>query len=202
MTQVLSMTPAQGDLKNFLLSSHPEEGSPPKLMNHELLKMIDQVADGMAYLFSQRIIHGDIATRNCLVSSSLQVKIGDLGIGHELYTGDYYDNGAQLLPIRWMPPELLVSEEEGPNFSLYSDAWSFGVFCWEVMAFARLPYENYSDEEVLDMIPAGSRLRNPSSSCPPELFLIMLDCWSEAPERRPQFHNILTALAAINTELV
>ena len=171
-------------------------------MNHELLQMINQVADGMAYLFSQRIIHGDIATRNCLVSSSLQVKIGDLGIGHELYVGDYYDNGAQLLPIRWMPPELLTDSDDGvgPSFSLYSDAWSFGVFCWEVMAYARLPYDNYSDEEVLAMVPAGSRLRNPSPNCPPDLFLVMMDCWQEDPERRPQFNKILATLATINVE--
>jgi len=169
-------------------------------MPHELLKIIGQVADGMAYLFSQRIIHGDIATRNCLVSSALQVKIGDLGIGHELYTGDYYDNGAQLLPIRWMPPELLNDSEEGPSFSLYSDTWSFGVFCWEVMSFARLPYDNYSDEEVLSLIPNGSRLRKPSPDCPATLFLIMMDCWNEVPERRPQFNSILAALANINPE--
>ena len=171
------------------------------LMDHELMHMIGQVADGMAYLLSQRIIHGDIATRNCLVSSSLQVKIGDLGIGHELYTGDYYDNGAQLLPIRWMPPELLTDSEEGPSFSLHSDTWSFGVFCWEVMAYARLPYENYSDEEVLAMIPGGSRLRSPSKSCPPQLYLVMMDCWNETPELRPEFTKIMSSLANINLEV-
>ena len=153
----------------------------------------------MDYLFSQRIIHGDIASRNCLISSKLQVKIGDLGIGHELYAGDYYDNGTQLLPIRWMPPELLtVSSEESPSFSLHSDIWSFGVFCWEVMSFARLPYDNYGDEEVLAMIPAGSRLRSPSKDCPPALLVIMMDCWKEIPESRPHFDRILRTLAAIH----
>lgn len=162
--------------------------------------MIVQVADGMAYLFSQRIIHGDIATRNCLVSSSLTVKIGDLGIGHELYPGDYYDNGAQLLPIRWMPPELLTDSEEGPSFSLHSDVWSFGVFCWEVLSHASLPYGNYSDEEVLAMVPVGSRLRNPSKHCPPTLYLIMMECWSEVPESRPQFNRILATLETAQLE--
>lgn len=171
------------------------------LMDHELMHVIGQVADGMAYLLSQRIIHGDIATRNCLVSSSLQVKIGDLGIGHELYTGDYYDNGAQLLPIRWMPPELLTDSEEGPSFSLHSDTWSFGVFCWEVMAYARLPYDNYNDEEVLAMIPGGSRLRSPSKTCPPQLYLVMMECWNETPHLRPEFTKIMSSLANINLEL-
>ena len=148
----------------------------------------------MKYLFSQHIIHGDIATRNCMINTHMDVKIGDLGIGHELYEGDYYDNGSQLLPIRWMPPDLLVSSEEGPSFSLHSDIWAFGVFCWEVWTYAQLPYDRYSDEEVLDMVPAGSRLRNPSRSCPPELYLVMMDCWSDQPQNRPQFGTICTAL--------
>lgn len=153
-----------------------------------------QVADGMNYLFSQHIIHGDIATRNCMVSTHMEVKICDLGIGHEVYEGDYYDNGAQLLPIRWMPPELLVSSEEGPSFSLHSDIWAFGVFCWEVWSYAWLPYDRFTDEEVLDMVPSGTRLRSPSRSCPPKLFQIMLDCWTENPARRPEFSSICAAL--------
>lgn len=153
-----------------------------------------QVAGGMNYLFSQHIIHGDIAARNCMISTHMEVKIGDLGIGHELYEGDYYDNGAQLLPIRWMPPELLVGSEEGPSFSLHSDIWAFGVFCWEVWSYGRLPYDRYTDEEVLDMVPAGSRLRNPSRSCPPELYLVMMDCWTERLDGRPQFSSICAAL--------
>ncbi len=161
-------------------------------------KMILQVADGMAYLFSQRIIHGDLATRNCLVSSTLEVKIADLGIGHDLYNHDYYDNGAQLLPIRWMPPELLQELEEGPNFSLHSDIWSFGVFCWEVFAYSRLPYETFEDNEILSIVPGGSRLRRPSPSCPHSLYDLMTECWSEIPDNRPQFARLCVAIVDLD----
>lgn len=160
--------------------------------------MILQVADGMAWLFSQRIIHGDLATRNCLISSSLQVKIADLGIGHDLYNQDYFDNGAQLLPIRWMPPELLEQMEDSPCFSLHSDIWSFGVLCWEVFAYAKLPYESYSDDELLTIIPAGSRLRKPSVSCPHALYDLMSLCWAEDPDRRPQFATLCVAIVDLN----
>ena len=148
----------------------------------------------MAYLFSQRIIHGDLATRNCLISSDLKVKIADLGIGHDLYSGDYYDNGSQLLPIRWMPPELLVDSTQGPNFTLHSDIWSFGVFCWEVFTFARLPYEELSDQQVLEVIPLGQILSMPSEGCPLPLHTIMRDCWNRSPEKRPQFAKLCVAI--------
>ena len=159
-----------------------------------LRRIILQVADGMAYLFSQRIIHGDLATRNCIISSELKVKISDLGIGHDLYNGDYYDNGSQLLPIRWMPPELLVDTLEGPSFSLHSDIWSFGVFCWEVFTYARLPYEELSDQEVMEGVPKEETLSIPSEGCPLPLYNIMRDCWNRTPEDRPRFAKLCVAI--------
>ena len=143
----------------------------------------------MAFLFSQRIIHGDLATRNCLISSDHHLKIADLGIGHDLYQTDYYDNGSQLLPIRWMPPELLVSEE-APAFSLHSDIWSFGVLCWEVFMFGELPYEGLADEEVLERVPLGARLAPPTEGCPSHMRAVMVRCWQVNPEARPSFSSL------------
>ena len=164
------------------------------LTQQDLRRIVLQVADGMSYLFSQRIIHGDLATRNCLVSNNLLVKIADLGIGHDLYSDDYHDNGSQLLPIRWMPPELLKSSFDSPSFSLHSDIWSFGVLCWEVFAFGRQPYEMLSDEQVLNEVAGGLTLGVPEEGCPPALFRIMRKCWSYVPEQRPQFAKLCVAI--------
>ena len=185
----------QGDLKKYLTSCHPEESGDdvPVLTQQDLKKIILQVANGMAYLFCQHIIHGDLATRNCLISSELKVKIADLGIGHDLYTGDYYDNGSQLLPIRWMPPELLV-DSDGPSFSLQSDIWSFGVLCWEVFTYATLPYEELSDREVLERVPMGFTLPIPEEGCPSPLYSIMEDCWNLNHEDRPSFAKLCVAI--------
>lgn len=185
----LPSPPLQGDLKQFLINSRPREGEAPSLNQQDMWRIVLQVADGMAYLSSQRIIHGDVATRNCLISSDLRVKIADLGIGHDLYGSDYHDNGAQLLPIRWMPPELLGVMDEGPSFSLHSDVWSFGVFCWEVMTFARLPYESWSDEEVLHRVPLGSRLMEPHG-CLPGLYPLLQECWRQNAASRPKFSRL------------
>lgn len=154
----------------------------------------------MSYLFTQQIIHGDLATRNCLISSSLNVKIADLGIGHDLYGEDYYDNGSQLLPVRWMAPELLVESSEGPAFSLASDIWSYGVLCWEVFSYARQPYTQLTDEQVLRMVPAGHGLDSPEEGCPPLLYSLMQDCWSTDPTHRPHFNHISSALLSIEVD--
>jgi serine/threonine protein kinase len=154
----------------------------------------------MLYLYTQQIIHGDLATRNCLVSYDLYVKIADLGIGHDLYEQDYYDNGTQLLPIRWMAPELLGNSDVGPAFSLSSDVWSFGVFCWEVFTYGRQPYEELMDEQVLEMVPSGHLLSPPEEGCPPPLYSLMMDCWQESPLNRPDFTEIAPGLHTIETD--
>ena len=57
--------------------------------------MAIEVADGMAYLSTieasthSKIVHCDLAARNCLVSEPRVIKIADFGMAHELYT-EYY----------------------------------------------------------------------------------------------------------------
>ena len=196
----LPLSVPQGDLKQFLMESRPSPMRRPILTHSQLKRIIQQVAHGMSYLFTQQIIHGDLATRNCLISTSLNVKIADLGIGHDLYGEDYYDNGSQLLPVRWMAPELLVDSAEGPAFSLASDVWSYGVLCWEVFSYAQQPFAELTDEQVLQMVPAGHSLACPEHGCSPLLYSLMQDCWAPDPLQRPLFNHISSALLSIEVD--
>ena len=50
-----------------------------------------QIARGMLYLTSKRVIHRDVAARNCLLNQNMVVKISDFGLTRALSTSDYYE---------------------------------------------------------------------------------------------------------------
>lgn len=54
-----------------------------------------QVASGMEYLASRKVLHGDLAARNILLSDDNVVKICDFGLARSLYgSTDYIKEGA------------------------------------------------------------------------------------------------------------
>lgn len=67
-----------------------EEEIEPLLTKKELLHVVHQVAEGMVYISSKQLVHRDLATRNCLVSTGLVVKIADFGMSRNLESTDYY----------------------------------------------------------------------------------------------------------------
>jgi serine/threonine protein kinase len=88
-----------------------QRGKAPELTQEQLIKMAADAAEGMAYLSTMKIVHRDLAGRNCLVHQDYRVCIGDFGISRDVYSREYYKmSGAAALPIRYAraPPGLQV----------------------------------------------------------------------------------------------
>ena len=171
--------------------------NPPQLSCEQLADMCRQIASGMDYLSKKNHIHRDLACRNCLVSSPLNIKIGDFGMSQKLYTCDYYRvNGNAVLPIRWMSPEAVVCGK----FTNQSDVWSFGVVMWEVWSFAMQPYYGLTNEEVIQLVREGNHLEVPED-CPEMIYEIMTKCWSMDPTCRPSFSELHDMLANYHPSL-
>lgn len=81
-----------GDLCSFLREAVVlgENETQTMLTTAEQLSICLQVARGAEYIASQRLVHRDLASRNCLVATGLVVKIADFGMSRNLYSVDYY----------------------------------------------------------------------------------------------------------------
>ena len=153
---------------------------------NDFLHIAVQIAAGMEYLAAHHFVHRDLATRNCLVSDHLTVKISDFGLSRDIYSSDYYRvNTKSLLPIRWMPPESILYGK----FTTKSDVWSFGVLLWEIFSYGLQPYFGYSNQQVIELIRNRQLLSCPTE-CPPNIYFIMTQCWEDNVNKRPTFSSL------------
>ena len=102
----------------------------------------------MDFLAQKHIHHGDLATRNILLTNSLVAKISDFGLARRLYEDisepqpvlkPRPENGPQplILPMKWLAPEVLLHHSIIPE---KSDVWSYGVLMWELFQLGAEPY--------------------------------------------------------------
>lgn len=197
-----------GDLKRFLvekrsLFSASLQGKPGHLESEFsgslLWSWSHQVASGMTYLASRKIMHGDLAARNILVGENFVAKISDFGLSKFMYYNqDYKKTTRRLIPWAWMATEYLQTGE----FNMRSDVWSFGVVLWEIFTLGNKPYgfDAYEPTKI-KILSSGYRLERPenldSLEGGPELFSLMLECWDAEADKRPAFHQILERLECL-----
>lgn len=171
---------------NTYLASHP---------NTELITLarwLKGIATGMLHLHAERIIHRDLATRNILLSETLEPKVSDFGMSRK---GDTEDDlisqktTSNVGPLKWMAPES-ISERV---YSKKSDVWSYGVVIWEVFARST-PWPNLTPLQAAMMVVQEHKHLEPTQNIPPFFQDMMLQCFERDPKNRPEFNDIVNEL--------
>jgi len=151
------------------------------------------------HLARNKIIHRDLAARNILLQSRgsrVLAKVSDLGLSRQV-TGNssHYVSTSAKRPIRWTAPEAL--DPQIARFSTASDVWSFGVLYWEILTRGALPHGHLEDNAtVIKYVQSGGGLSQPAD-CAAADYALVRQCTAFAPEDRPPFQAVFTALNAL-----
>ncbi|KAG9045167.1 hypothetical protein FS837_006935 [Tulasnella sp. UAMH 9824] len=152
----------------------------------ERVSLVYDTSDGLEYLHSQSICHGDIKAANVLVNAERRAVLCDLGLArlHDENFTRLESTGSFKGSLRWCSPELFNDQPRSPQ----SDMWAWAWLVWEIMT-GRLPYhEAKADYAVLAKIFEAKRPEvdnNVQLADCAELWDLMTKCWETRPTARP-----------------
>jgi hypothetical protein len=175
------------------------------------LRLLQQVAEGVAALHQQGIVHRDLKPGNVLLvdggDGSTIAKISDFGIsGFGSPGGDHDDDasasgpatresprqdltqtGALMGTPLYMPPEALLGAARHPS----ADVFALGVLAYEALT-GRAPFA------IPAILLARAREAIPVPAAPegipPDLGALLVACLRADPQRRPRAAEIAAAL--------
>ncbi|XP_068733319.1 proto-oncogene tyrosine-protein kinase receptor Ret-like [Montipora capricornis] len=191
-----------GDLLGYLRKSRgfkdtyfkdPDVKPKTSLSSLQLINISWQIADGMAYLSSRKIIHRDLAARNVLVGEGEKCKVTDFGMARNVEQDDIYTKRSRgRLPVKWTAHEALLYG----TYTTQSDVWSFGVVLYEIFTVGGCPYPGISGYQIANLLKKGYRMPKPKH-VDQNLYNIMLQCWQQKPNDRPTFSMLKNKLSTM-----
>ncbi|CAB3226386.1 unnamed protein product [Arctia plantaginis] len=170
-----------GPLFNFLHSG-------ANITAAQIFNWAKEIAQGMAYLHSNKIIHRDLKSPNILIAEHLSVKVSDFGTARE------WDNVSAIMSftgtVAWMAPEVIRHEPCSERV----DVWSYGVVLWELIT-QEVPYKNLETHAIMWGVGTDTLSLPIPDSCPESLRQLLQQCWGRIPKLRPPFQLIAANLA-------
>ncbi|CAM8888523.1 hypothetical protein QQ045_026743 [Rhodiola kirilowii] len=179
---------AGGTLKNYLIRNRRK-----KLPYKAVIRIALDLARGLSYLHSQKIVHRDVKTENMLLDARTNLKIADFGVAR-VEAQNPKDMTGETGTLGYMAPEVL----DGKPYNRKCDVYSFGICLWEIYC-CDMPYPDLTFAEVSSAV-VRQNLRPDIPRCCPNAFVsIMKKCWDANPEKRPEMDEVVRLLEAIDT---
>jgi len=129
------------------LESLIQEGKTPV---PELLEVLAQVCEGLAYAHEHGVIHRDIKPANILVTQHgkrRHAKLMDFGVA-QMGPSGLTQEGTWMGTVSYMAPEYLDQQKASAS----SDIFAIGVILYEILSGGRKPFRGESTTAVLQRI--------------------------------------------------
>ncbi|XP_022955801.1 serine/threonine-protein kinase HT1-like [Cucurbita moschata] len=177
-----------GTLKQLLIR-HKKRKLPFK----DVVQLALDLSRGLSYLHSKKIVHRDVKTENMLIGAHRSLKIADFGVAR-VEAQNPRDMTGETGTLGYMAPEVL----EGKPYNRRCDVYSFGICLWEIYC-CDMPYPNLSFVDVSSAVVRQNLRPSIPKCCPNSLANVMRKCWDSNPSKRPEMHEVVKMLEAIDT---
>ncbi|KAL3526042.1 hypothetical protein ACH5RR_014414 [Cinchona calisaya] len=177
-----------GTLKSYLIKNRRR-----KLAFKVVIQLALDVARGLSYLHSKKIVHRDVKTENMLLDKTRTVKIADFGVAR-VEASNPNDMTGETGTLGYMAPEVL----NGNPYNRKCDVYSFGICLWEIYC-CDMPYPDLSFSEVTSAVVCQNLRPEIPRCCPSSLANVMKRCWDANPDKRPEMDEAVSMLDAIDT---
>ncbi|PBK69870.1 kinase-like protein [Armillaria solidipes] len=188
------------DAENFprqpcMVSPWMSNGTAPHFLKQNpsanIDKLLFEIAQGIEYLHSQSVVHGDIKGGNILIDEQWHPRLADFGLTVFADATRQFttDQGGTL---RWMAPELL---RPSGNFkrTFSSDIYAYGCVCVELYS-GRVPFPDITHEvRIIEMVLSGDIPPRPASMTDP-LWQLVCVCCENGADMRPGASEIVEML--------
>ena len=157
-----------------------------KVSKAELLRVLVQVCEGLAYAHEQGVVHRDIKPTNILVTrhgKRPHAKLMDFGVA-QMGDPGLTEAGVRMGTVSYMAPESLDQGTAGAA----SDLFALGVILYEVLTGGRKPFPGGSNASILSRIllhPPEPLRPSDLDGVPRSLAPLVMRTLSKHPEDRP-----------------
>ena len=151
------------------------------LTTPEVVDIMLQLTDGIAYAHDKYIIHRDLKPQNIMISDDGKIKITDFGIAVALNSTQLTQTNSVMGSVHYLPPE----QASGKGSTIKSDIYSMGIMLFELLT-GKLPFKGENAVEIAlkhmkDDIPSAKKL---NSSVPQSLENIVMRATAKNPKNR------------------
>ncbi|KAJ7682925.1 kinase-like domain-containing protein [Mycena rosella] len=169
-------------------------------------KLLLQVAEGLGYLHSMNIVHGDLRGTNILVSDDWSACLADFGLTTIIDAAT--SSSAALTSTanhagsaRWFAPELVQPTSFGCEKFMRtpaSDVYAFACVCLELHTGSP-PFSGVSpDVAAMLKVIAGERPARPDGSMSDGLWSLVTTAWAQNFRDRPNIKTIVESMRTLN----
>ncbi|KAF8553698.1 kinase-like protein [Imleria badia] len=166
-------------------------------VGHRLRLLLD-IANGLHYLHSFPIVHGDLNCNNVLLDADYTARLADFGyaslVGNIPEALSYLQRSTTRPgALRWIAPEQIESEEPFSQ-SPKSDIYSFGCVALQVLSGKQPWSDVVRDAAIVRHLVQGHKPARPMSRAIDDShWSLIQDCWS-VKEERPAAEVIITTI--------